>query len=52
MGLETHDSYWARLRATLRSGFELTADERRVVCLLIALTLLGLATWTWHAWRG
>jgi hypothetical protein len=51
MGLETYRSVWARARAALRAGIELTADERRVVALLIGLTLLGLATWIWHTVR-
>ena len=31
--------------------FALTREERQILCLILALALLGLAAWTWHT-RG
>jgi len=35
-------------RAVGRSAFVLTADERKIVCLILALALIGLAAKAWH----
>lgn len=36
------------LRALGASLFGLTADERRMLCLILALALLGLGAKAWH----
>jgi hypothetical protein len=38
-------SRWSRWLAPF---FALTREERQILCLILALALLGLAAWTWH----
>lgn len=39
------------IRALYASAFALTAEERRMVCLILALALLGLGAKAWHQHR-
>ena len=42
-------AYLRQARDLLAPGFALTRDERRILCLVLALALLGLAARAWHA---
>jgi hypothetical protein len=39
------------IRALHQSLFTLTADERKMLCLILALVLLGLGAKAWHGHR-
>jgi len=41
--------WFAKLQELTQSTFALTAGERKAVCLVLALALLGLSVKCWHA---
>lgn len=45
------DRWKEGLRAVGRSVFVLTPDERKIVCLILALALIGLCAKAWHRHR-
>lgn len=46
----------ARLKEAFRAGrralFALTSDERKILCLVLALALIGLCAKAWHRNRS
>ncbi len=43
-------SRWlAKLKELTHSTFSLTSGERKAICLVLALALLGLSVKCWHA---